>query len=189
MNSGWISCLNPQMGQLMIPGIVQHLMRCRYSEQSTLFVRSPTSNEQNVKLFVYWIPQNIEIMSVAADCPLILPLLINKLFLRLEESFAQHIQSECKSTRYAWENLPWNGRIRFLAASFSHFVGHNLDQTKLFSINSFAGRSTWIVWHFRRSSAIGARFSRSQANKIVHGAKQTTQNSGNSGRPFHRHHI
>lgn len=177
------------MRQLMISGIVQHSKRCRYSERSTLFVRPATLHKRNVKLFVYWIPQNIKIMSVAADGPLILPLLMNKLFLRLEESFAQHIQTECKSSRYAWENLPRNGRIRFLAASFLHFVGHNLDQTKLLSINSFAGRPTWVVWHFRRSSAIGARFSRSQANKIVHAAKQKTQNSGNSGRPFHRHHI
>lgn len=38
-------------------------------------------------------------MSVATNCPQILPLLINKLFLRLEESFAQKKQTECKSIR------------------------------------------------------------------------------------------
>lgn len=109
--------------------------------------------------------RNIKIMSVAPDSPPILPLLMNKLFSRLEESFTQKYQTECKSTPSHWQHMRpiANPNSQSLASwSLTHIT---FTRNRLFLIaHSFARRFTGIVWHFWKSPAFGPRTSRSESS-------------------------
>lgn len=69
-------------------------------------------------------------MSVAATCPLIIPLLINKLFLRLEDNFAQNKQTIRKSNSkciIVYQKNDWSELVKFLVSD-SKFTEHNLHR-------------------------------------------------------------